>query len=81
MDNLYKIVLRDLDNKYIVEKVITLRLPDEKLKELRDIAREIDDNTEEVINTIIEHNLLDNMDDKNFKQLVVDAYYSEMFEI
>lgn len=76
MDNRYKLVFRNLDNKYIVEKTITLNLPDEKIKEFREIAREIDDNIEEVIHIIVEHDLLERMDDKDFKQLVLDAYYS-----
>ena len=80
MDNRYKLVFRNLDNKYIVEKTITLNLPDEKIKEFREIAREIDDNIEEVIHIIVEHDLLERMDEKDFKQLVIDAYYSEMFE-
>lgn len=79
MDNKYKLVFRNLDNKYIVEKTITLNLPDEKIKEFREIAREIDDNIEEVLNIIVEHDLLERMDDKNFKQLVLNAYESEMF--
>lgn len=78
MDNKYKLVFRNLDNKYILEKTITLNLPDEKIKEFRDIAREIDDNIEEVMNIIVEYDLLERMDDKDFKQLVLDAYYSEM---
>lgn len=81
MDNKYKLVFRNLDNKYIVEKTITLNLPDEKIKEFREIAREIDDNIEEVMHIIIDHDLLERMDDKDFKQLVIDAYYSEMFDI
>lgn len=81
MDNRYKLVFRNLDNKYIVEKTITLNLPDEKIKEFREIAREIDDNIEEVMNIIVEYDLLERMDDRDFKQLVLDAYYSEMFEI
>lgn len=76
MDNKYKLVFRNLDNKYIVEKTITLNLPDKKIKEFREIAREIDDNIEEVMNIIVEHDLLERMDDKDFKQLVLDAYYS-----
>lgn len=79
MDNKYKLVFRNLDNKYILEKTITLNLPDEKIKEFREIAREIDDNIEEVLNIIVEHDLLERMDDKNFKQLVLNAYESEMF--
>lgn len=79
MDNRYKLVFKNLDNKYIVEKTITLNLPDEKIKEFREIAREIDDNIEEVLNIIVEHDLLERMDDKNFKQLVLNAYESEMF--
>lgn len=78
MDNKYKLVFRNLDNKYILEKTITLNLPDEKIKEFREIAREIDDNIEEVMNIIVEYDLLERMDDKDFKQLVLDAYYSEM---
>ena len=78
MDNKYKLVFRNLDNKYIVEKSITLNLPDEKNKEFREIAREIDNNIEEVMNIIVEYDLLERMDDKDFKQLVLDAYYSEM---
>lgn len=81
MDNKYNLVFRNLDNKYIVEKTITLNLPDEKIKEFREIAREIDDNIEEVMNIIVEYDLLERMDDKDFKKLVLDAYYSEMFEI
>lgn len=81
MDNKYNLVFRNLDNKYIVEKTITLNLADEKIKEFREIAREIDDNIEEVMNIIVEYDLLERMDDKDFKKLVLDAYYSEMFEI
>lgn len=79
MDNKYKLVFRNLDNKYILEKTITLNLPDEKIKEFREIAREIEDNIEEVIHIIVEHDLLERMDDKNFKQLVLNSYESEMF--
>lgn len=67
MDNRYKLVFKNLDNKYILEKTITLNLPDEKIKEFREIAREIDDNIEEVLNIIVEHDLLERIDDKNFK--------------
>lgn len=80
MDNRYKLVFKNLDNKYIVEKTITLNLPDEKIKEFREIAREIDDNIEEVMNIIVEYDLLERIDDKDFKQLVIDSYYSEIFE-
>lgn len=80
MNNKYKLVFRNLDNKYIVEKSITLNLPDEKIKEFRGIAREIDNNIEEVMNIIVEYDLLERMDDKDFKQLVLDAYYNEESE-
>lgn len=79
MDKVYKLTFTNSDNKYIAEKTITLRLPKEKFEEIKEIAIEIDDAIEEILNCIVENDLLDKMDDKDFKQLVIDAYYKEMF--
>lgn len=74
------LVFRDFENKYIEEKTITLKFDEAKYQELREIAIEIDDTIEEVIRCIVDYDLLDKLDSKDFKQLVIDAYYSEMFE-
>lgn len=80
MSKTFVITTRDLDNKYVVEKSITIKLPQEKLKEIKEIAIEVDDVTYEILNCIVENDLLGKMDDENFRQLVMDAYYAPMFE-
>jgi len=74
------LVFRDFENKYIEEKTITLKFNEEKYKELREIAIEIDDTIEAVIRCIVDYDLLDKLDSKEFKKLVIDSYYSEIFE-
>lgn len=69
----------NLDDKYVVEKSITIKLTDEKFEEIREIAIDIDDTIEEILKCIVDNNLIDKMDDEDFKQLVIDAYYKEMF--
>ena len=73
------ITSNNLDDKYLVEKSITPKLTDEKFEEIREIAIDIDDTIEEILKCIVDNNLLNKMDDKDFKQLVIDAYYKEMF--
>jgi hypothetical protein len=80
MDKIFKLEFKNLDDEYIVEKTITLRFPEEKYEELRKIAIEIDDTIEEVINCIVDNDLIKRIDDKDFKQSVIDAYYSEMLD-
>lgn len=79
MERVYMITSNNLDDKYVVEKSITLKLTDEKFEEIRELAIETDDTIEEILTCIVENNLLDKMDHKDFKQLVIDAYYKEMF--
>ncbi|WP_300857099.1 hypothetical protein [uncultured Clostridium sp.] len=74
-----KITTEELDNKYVKEKSLTLKFDEEKYEELREIAIEVDDTIHEVIRCIVENNLLDKLDDENLKQLVIDAYYDEIF--
>ena len=74
------LAFRDFENKYIEEKTITLKFNEEKYKELREIAIEIDDTIEAVIRCIVDYDLLDKLDSKEFKKLVIDSYYSEIFE-
>lgn len=74
-----KIAIEELDNKYVKEKSVTLKFDEEKYEELREIAIEVDDTIHEVIRCIVENNLLDKLDDENLKQLVIEAYYDEMF--
>lgn len=80
MDRTMTLVFKDFDNKYIEERTITLKFDEAKYQELREIAIEIDDTIEEVIRCIVDYDLLDKLDSKEFKQLVIDAYYNEMFE-
>lgn len=80
MDRKMTLVFKDFDNKYIEEKTITLKFDEEKYQALREIAIEIDDTIEEVIRCIVDYDLLDKLDNKDFKQLVIDSYYSEVFE-
>lgn len=79
MDHIYKIQSKNLDEKYVIEKTITLRLPKEKYEEIKEIAIEVDEIIEEILNCIVDKNLLDKMDDKDFKQLVINAYYEDVF--
>ena len=71
------LVFKNFDNKYIIEKTITLKFDEEKYRELIEIAIEIDDTVEEVIRCIVEYNLLNKLDSKDLKQLVMDRYYNE----
>lgn len=79
MDHIFKIESRDLDNKYLIENSITIKLPDEKYEEFKEIAIEVDETIEEMLNFIANKNLLDKMEDEDFKQLVIDAYYEDTF--
>lgn len=79
MERIFKITSKNLNNKYILEKTITLKLTEEKFEEIKEIVIEVDDIIEEVLKCIVDNDLLDRMDDKDFRQLVVDAYYSEIF--
>lgn len=74
-----KIAIEELDNKYVKEKSVTLKFDEEKYEGLREIAIEVADTIHEVIRCIVENNLLDKLDDENLKQLVIDAYYDEIF--
>ena len=78
MSETFVITTRDLDNKYVVEKSITIKLPEEKLRVIKEIAIEVDDVDYEILNCIVENDLLDKIDDEGFKQLVIDAYYAPM---
>lgn len=78
MEHIYKIDINDSENKYIIEKTITLKLTEEKYEEIREIAIEVDDIIEEILNCIVNEDLLDKMDYKDFKQLVIDAYYGDI---
>jgi hypothetical protein len=77
MDKKMTLVFKNFDNKYIIEKTITLKFDEEKYRELIEIAIEIDDTVEEVIRCIVEYNLLNKLDSKDLKQLVMDRYYNE----
>lgn len=77
MDKKITLVFKNFDNKYIIEKTITLKFDEEKYRELIEIAIEIDDTVEEVIRCIVEYNLLNKLDSKDLKQLVMDRYYNE----
>lgn len=77
MDKKMTLVFKNFDNKYIIEKTITLKFDEEKYRELIEIAIEIDDTVEEVIRCIVEYNLLNKLDSKYLKQLVMDRYYNE----
>ena len=77
MDKKMTLVFKNFDNKYIIEKTITLKFDEEKYRELIEIAIEIDDTVEEVIRCILEYNLLNKLDSKDLKQLVMDRYYNE----
>lgn len=79
MEHIYKIEINDSENKYIIEKTITLKLTEEKYEEIREVAIEVDTDIEEILNCIVNENLLDKMDDKDFKQLVINAYYEDTF--
>ena len=80
MDRIFTIKSKDLDNRYIVERSITIKVPKEKFEELVEMAIEVDDNIEELLQCIVENNLLDKMENKDFKQLLMDAYYSHLVE-
>ena len=77
MDKKMTLVFKNFDNKYIIEKTITLKFDEEKYRELIEIAIEIDDKVEEVIRCIVEYKLLNKLDSKDLKQLVMDRYYNE----
>ena len=77
MDKKMTLVFKNFDNKYIIEKTITLKFDEEKYRELIEIAIEIDHTVEEVIRCIVEYNLLNKLDSKDLKQLVMDRYYNE----
>lgn len=79
MDKLFTVVTNNFENKYVKEKRIDIAFSDEKYEELREIAIEVDDTIEEIIECIVEKDLIEKIDDENFKQLVMDAYYSDMF--
>lgn len=80
MERKITLVFKDFDNKYIEEKTITLKFDEEKYQGLREIAIELDDTIEEVIRCIVDYELLNKLDSKDFKQLVIDTYYSEIFD-
>lgn len=79
MEKIFKITTENLENNNILEKSINIKLTEEKFEEIKEIAIEVDDIIEEVLKCIVDNDLLDIMDDKGFKELVVDAYYSEIF--
>ena len=68
MDKKMTLVFKNFDNKYIIEKTITLKFDEEKYRELIEIAIEIDDTVEEVIRCIVEYNLL-----KQLTMFIVDT--------
>lgn len=79
MDKLFTVIVNDSENKYVEEKSTNLKFSDEKYEALREIAIDVDCTIAEIINCIVDNNLIDKIDDENFKQLVIDAYYSDMF--
>lgn len=79
MDKIFTVIVNDSENKYVEEKSTKLKFSDEKYEKLREIAIEVDDTIEEIIELILEKDLIEKIDDENFKQLVIDAYYSDMF--
>lgn len=79
MEHIYRIETMDLENKYIIEKTVTIKLSEEKYEEIKTISIEVDDSVEEILNCIVNKNLLDKIDDEDFKQLIIDAYYDDVF--
>ena len=78
MEKVFTVVTNDFKNKHVKEKRIDIAFSEEKYEEIREIAIEVDDIIEEIINCIVNENLLDKIDDKDFKQLVIDAYYGDI---
>lgn len=79
MDRVYTIITNDFENKHVKEKRIDITFSDEKYEELREIAIEVDCSIEEVIECIVDNNLLDDIDNENFKEIVMNVYYSDIF--
>ncbi|MBD7914570.1 hypothetical protein H9660_05380 [Clostridium sp. Sa3CUN1] len=79
MDRVYAVVKNDFENKHVKEERIDISFSEEKYEELREIAIEVDCSIYEVIECIVDHNLLDDIDKENFKEIVINAYYSDVF--
>lgn len=80
MDKTFKLTFEDIENKYVVEKTITFKFPEKKLEELREIAIEVDDTIEEVLICIVNNNLINEIDNKDFKKIVIGKYHSDMVD-
>ncbi|MBU5454896.1 hypothetical protein [Caproiciproducens sp. MSJ-32] len=78
MDKIFNIEIQNSENKYIVANTITLRLPEEKYEELIDIAIEVNDTIDEVVKYIVNSNLIDKIDCKDFKEIFREKYFSRM---
>lgn len=79
MEKVFTVVTNDFKNKHVKEKRIDIAFSDEKYEELKEIAIEVDCSIEEVIECIVDNNLLDDIDNENFKEIVMNAYYSDIF--
>ena len=63
-----------------LKKSVTANLSEEQYRLIQEIAIEVDDKFESIFTIIVEKNLLDKLDDKDFKQLVIEAYYSDTLD-
>ncbi|WP_195264105.1 hypothetical protein [Clostridium sp. 1001275B_160808_H3] len=59
MDRAYSIKSNNLDDKCVGEKSITIKLLDDKFKEIREVAIDSDDAIKDILTYLRENNLLD----------------------
>ncbi|MDB1923412.1 hypothetical protein ABHA37_08290 [Clostridium tertium] len=79
MDHTVGIETFNLNEGSRLNKSIKAKLTEEQYRLIQEIAIEVNDEFEAIFTSIVDNNLLDKMDDEDFKQLVIDAYYKEMF--
>lgn len=79
MNYIFKIESEDLIQGSILKKSIEIRLTEKQYRVIQEIAIEVDDIFGEILTCIVNKNLLDKLDDKDFKQIAMDAYYEDTF--
>lgn len=77
MENCFEITRKNLGEGAIVSQTITIKLSDNQLKELREVAVELDETIESLLEFVADKNLVDKINEDCFISLLRDKYIND----